>query len=358
MTVRTIGGSGTGAGGNLPVLRLTSPVGAATMDSGPIAATPNRFLLSGPLPAGRPDPAAVYRFGADQAPAATVTKLARALGLKGIPQRTAFGWQLAADRRVLMVDDGGSWAWRLSQGGVTAHSPVQCVRAPCPNEPTNSGRVRIGLPAPPASVAERIAADALRALGLPTDELTTTINGQLAEVRAPRRVDGRDAAGFGTSLSVSGDRKITDGYGTLGRPQRGPAYPLVTAAEAFRRLQAQPYAEILLCRMTPTGGCAATPPVTVTGARIGLVLATDSPGAVLVPAWLFTVSGQLDPTPVVAVDSRYLGTPPLPPSSGTGGEPNTGGGSMPKSEAPASSGTAAPPDAPSVPHNPATPPPG
>lgn len=350
---------GFGTGGEPPLLRLTTPSGAVSVDTADSASGRSRYVLAGPLPGGRPDPAPVYRFGADEAPADLADRLARALGLPGSPSRTPTGWQLAVDQRVLTLQDGGSWAWSLGPSEVVADSPVQCFRAPCPYETPNSDRTNRGQPAPPPAVAEQIAKDALTTLGLPTETLSSTSVGPLTQVRAPRPVDGKDTDGFSTTLSIGSDRRINGGNGWLGQPTaRGASYPLVNAAEAFKRLQAQPYAEILLCRPQAGGGCAPAPQVRVTGAKLGLMMAFDSIRPLLVPAWLFTVEGQVDPVAVVAVESRFLRTPTTPkPSSATSGSPGAGGGSLPKSEPPAAP-SAVPPAGPTSLHNPATPPPG
>ena len=327
--------SGSGPGGTPPLLHLSTPSGAVALDA--VSAGRSRYVPAGPLPAGRPQPDAVYRFGADRAPAGLVRRLASALSVPGTPARTPTGWQLGIDHRILTVRDGGGWAWTLGPSEVVADSPVQCVRAPCPFETPNSDSKDRGQPAPSPAIAERIATAALTALGLPAEDLTTAGTGPLRQVRAPRPVGGLDTDGFSTTLSIGADRRIYAGTGWLGQAARkGPSYPLVSAAEAYKRLQDPPYPEILLCRPQKGGGCAPTPQVRVTGAKLGLMMASDSARPLLVPAWLFRIEGQVDPVAVVAIESRYLSTPatPKPPNS-TGQDPGTGGGSLPQSVAPA-----------------------
>lgn len=317
-----------GSAKGLPPLRLSLPSGANAADTTESGSTRDRYVLARPLPAGQPEPGAVYRFGANHAPDDLARRLAGALGLSGTPSRTPTGWRLATGHRILTLHDGGSWAWSLGPGD-GADSPVKCVRAPCPYGMPDSDGTGRGGSAPPPSVAEQTAKNALTALGLPAEGLTTTSTGALTQVRAPRPVDGKDTDGFSTTLSVGSDRRIFSGDGWLGRPTgRGPAYPLISAAEAFKRLQAQPYAEILLCRPQAGGGCAPTPQVRITGARLGLMMASDSGRPLLVPAWLFTAEGHSDPIAVVAVQSRFLRTPASPdPSGGMSEGPVTGGGS-------------------------------
>ena len=335
--------------GDLPVLRLDSGTAGAEVGTPASPQGRDRFVLAGRLPTDRPGAAPIYRFGSGAGPAERVSKLAGALGLRGTPKRAEGQWYLADGRRVLTVDDGGDWQWQLT-GPITPDTSVKCVRAPCPALPGPRG-----LPGPPIDVAKRIATDVLAALGLPADDLRATANGPVVEVRAPRRVGGRQVDAFSTELSVGSDRKIHRGQGWLGAPRQGPAYPLVSAAEAFRRLQAQPYAEIAICHQLPGGGCAPPPKVKVFGADLGLMRSHDQRGALLVPAWLFRVSGQEAPLAVVAVQSRYLGEPAAPVTSPSGSSGGGSGGGVPGSPA------SAPPPPPTAvpsgpPHEPTTPP--
>lgn len=345
-------GPGSGSGGEPPVLQLTMPAGAVAPDAVDSEASHPRYVVYGALPGGRPDPAPVYRFGAEQAPADLVRRLAKALGVQGDPVRTQNGWRVGTEPRVLTVRHGGDWAWSLGHNNIVADSPVQCFRAPCPYETPNSHRTIRSHPAPPdPAVVARVAKDVLTALDLSTANVTTTSSFPTTLVRAPRTVDGKPTDGFSTALSIGVNGKIIAGKGWLGQPaDPGPSYPLITAADALNRLQAQPYAEILLCRPQTGGGCAPTPQLHIVGARLGLVLATDAVRPVLVPAWLFQVAGQVDPVTVVAVQSRYLRTPTDPkPTDSPNEDPAGGGGTQPQS---------APPAAPSSGPHPASPKPG
>ncbi|MGB9375947.1 MAG: hypothetical protein WCB04_00345, partial [Mycobacteriales bacterium] len=281
------------------------------------------YLLVGHLSGDRPGPAPVYRFTTQRATAADVMQLAGALRMPGSPSRTAQGWQVVDGQRILNVADGPSLAWQIGPGVVASDTSVQCVRAPCPGWlpiPPKTG------PAPSPAQAQRVAATALRAMGLPANHLRTTPNGQWTDVQAPRPVGGQTASGFATALSVGGDGEFYGGHGWLGRLERSASYPLVSAAEAFRRLQAQPQPELLLCRMQPNGSCAPALQVRVTGARLGIMMAADSDRPTLVPAWLFAVAGQTEPIAVVAVQSRFL-APWLPGPIGSTGSGAVGGGS-------------------------------
>ena len=68
--------------------------------------------------------------------------------------------------------------------------------------------------------------------------------------------------------------------------------------------------------------CPGVGPRVVTGAHLGLMLASDAGAPVLVPAWLFTIKGSDDPVAVVAVDPSYLGDPAPGRSDGASSPPN------------------------------------
>jgi hypothetical protein len=57
------------------------------------------------------------------------------------------------------------------------------------------------------------------------------------------------------------------------------------------------------------GGCPSLPRPVITHVEVGLTLNEDSTGPLLVPAWLFTIGSGPEPTAVIAVQPRYLGTP-------------------------------------------------
>jgi hypothetical protein len=150
-------GGGTGSAGAPPPLHLVGRDAAAgspaagsagaeqALAPGPLGAP----TVAGPLPAG-PARERVRTLPAGTAPAGTVAALARALGLAGIPARTADGWQLASGDRVLQVTDTAGRPWLLggnpptgstcrviSSGGVTGADRAP----PCPPA--------VVLPAPP-----------------------------------------------------------------------------------------------------------------------------------------------------------------------------------------------------------------
>ena len=134
---------------------------------------------------------------------------------------------------------------------------------------------------------------------------------------------------------------MQSGAGWLATTARGPAYPLVTAREAWDALVRTPLPMPLMAcpepapetvDPVPCGG-----PVTVTGARLGLSLQATDDGPMLLPAWLFTVAKSMHPLVHLAVEPRLLATsdggggggtsgstgsavPPAPPSTAPGPE--------------------------------------
>ncbi len=338
LTLRTSSGSArTGSAGSPPVLRLVgADTSVAGADGAPRVGAPVRgglgagsFVLAGSLPVGRPADAPVYRFGEGRAPTELVRRLATALGVPGTPRREDGGWAVSASPRELRVEDGAGWPWQLPGAVFATSVPVQCFRAPCPTsgdtvaEPTDQVHGQM-----PPERAKRIASGILRAVDLASDDLTVSQGGRIADVRAARRVDGKIVAGLETNLAMTGTGRVEYGNGWLGTLHGAANFPLVTATDAFRRLAAQPRAYPDICRIQPKGGCAAPEPVKVTGARLGLMLSADEHGSLVVPAWLFTVAGELSPMPVVAVSDRYLGkpsTPRLKPSTGVGSAGGVGG---------------------------------
>ncbi|MEP6697525.1 MAG: hypothetical protein ABJA34_11705, partial [Pseudonocardiales bacterium] len=278
VAIRTSHRSSQSAGTKAPLLRLTSGSGTPATP-GPIrGGNFRRYVLAGPLPSVPPAAAPVYRFDPASAPLDSVRRLASALGLTGTPQHTPDGWHLRSGARQLTVQDGAGWPWQLIDL-VEVSSP----RLVHPSEPIDPVP---GLHAPSTSSAEHAAATLLQALGLGAQDLLINEYGGVVEVRAPRRVDAKPAAGFDTHIVIGTGDRVRYGSGWLGHPGATGSYPLITAKEAFERLQAQSSPLMLSCCRAP-GIASRAMTLTVTGARVGLMVATDEQGSLLVPAWLF-----------------------------------------------------------------------
>jgi hypothetical protein len=238
----------------------------------------------------------------------------------------------------------------------------------------------------------------LTAVGLSAQDAQVQVGSPVTTVWTGPVVGGLPTTGLTTTLTVDHDGVLSaDGW--LGTPTEGADYPLVTAAQALRSLAlmmhpmvtggAEPAIAVACpARPTPTGTATARPtpvgtapastapattspaipspvgstpaskapddtgpvgtgpvgvvagplcggPVEITGARLGLALRYDDSAVVLVPAWLFSASGQYRsgqpsyPIDVIAVQPRYLGTPTPPPAT-----------TVPEQTAPSSSGPA------------------
>lgn len=332
-------GSGSAGGStDLPVLHVgVQPQAMDSMDASDVAGADTTYPLVGTLPTG-PTSAVVYRFASSPTGSDLADRLGAALHLSGTPTRHAHGWEVTGDQGWLRLRDDGTWAYWSS-------------RADCPDQvdidSADGSVTAISCPAPlptPKDVmtdAEALAAakPVLAAAG--ADGTPTVTRYDLVEVSAERTVDGLDVVGGDTSVTV-GSSGILSASGTAGTPDAGPAYPIVTAAQALALLRVQPQPAIACIQGAFCPGVGVRH---VTGARLGLVPGDDAGTPVLLPAWLFTVKEQAAPIAMMAVQARYLADP----------DSGSGGGTASASSVPGSSGggSAASPGSP-VPVPPAT----
>lgn len=309
------------------------------------------YTLVGTLPSGRPDDTRVWTLPTGPASTARVQALATALDV-GTPQRDGAGWRaqglvvsgdsgqawwysacasdsvVSSDGRVdcaVAVPGGTSGSGSTGSGTVTAEpapppdpgddftvGPTPDDPAPRPSEPAASP---VPVPVPEATVTSA-ARPVLQSLGLSLSDAVVDTSPYGGSVTVPAAVDGLQAYGFTTRVDVSADGKVTGGNGWLATPDRGDAYPLITAQEAFDNLP--PRVVAMLCPIGPDGqGCLPPAPTEVTGAHLGLSLQPMRDGSqLLVPSWLFTVKGWTEPVPVVAVQEKFLSTGEEPPPTG------------------------------------------
>jgi hypothetical protein len=124
----------------------------------------------------------------------------------------------------------------------------------------------------------------------------------------------------------------------LATTARGPAYPLVTAREAWDALVRSPLPmPLIACAEPPPDAVdpvACGGPVTVTGARLGLSLQQTDDGPMLLPAWLFTVATSMHPLVQLAVEPRLLAASDGGAGGGTSGSPGSAVPPPPPSTAP------------------------
>jgi hypothetical protein len=356
-----------------PVLHLTSvAAGSAGLPAQSAAGISNKggapgsspggsgWRLEGTLPGG-PSSGQVNFLPTGAATRAFVSALARALGMTGEPRHLTGGWYLVSGTTELSVSELAGRHWTYSNHGCIA-GPVldpttgtACAVAtpvpPIPVTPNASGApsstgvnpppaaappVPVAPPSPvPENVARRLAGQVLQAVGVNPDAgRVDTVGGERSVVFSPQ-VAGLTVVGLETRVSVDEHGKIVDASGWLATPAQGPAYPLISARQAYDQLLQQPQPMMGLamapCRIVPgTSGCAPTPDRVVTGATLGLTQAysTDR-GILLVPAWLFRVRGEPTPIAVVAVEQAFLGVPGQPSAGAgptTGSEPGSIGG--------------------------------
>lgn len=369
---------GSGNGDEPPPLRLDGLSVESTASAG---GKPLRVV--GELPDG-PDEAPVYR-SEGRVGAADVARLADALGLSGEPRQEGGGWRVGVSRDgqgpLLQVEGEAPGAWTFQQYAVSA------CEAPLPAEPdggdpdaavsstdcaaspeTQPGE-RAGDPVPEPA-AKKAAAPVLAAVGQQDAEVATAEPfGALRTLTAEPVVGGLPTAGWQTSLQIAGDGQVTGGNGYLVEPGEGHTYPVITADAALKELNkpggdtrdepavapacasAVPYEKDtgpdrpVAGKVDPCMG--KVEPTKVRGAEFGLSAQSVEGRPVLVPSWLFEVTGD-SPTPFhggepgaivwpqLAVAPEYVtsadpSTPPVPepapPTSAPGTEPGGGDGS-------------------------------
>ena len=357
--------AGSGGSGSLPLLRIgTGQYGAAdavaprSASSGDAAsaATDDPYPLRGTLPSG-PSTAPVYRFGTTAVTASDVAALAVALGVTGASARHAHGWDVATASGDVRVHDGGT-AWSYSRGA--SDCPSYVVDIDNADGATSANGCAVAVPpattnaptptpaaAPDGASALAAAGPVLRAAGL--DPALARV--MPASTGYPVRTVVLDPAVAG--LATSGIRTIVDvdargvlgATGVLATPSAGDSYSIVSAAAALDLLRAMPRPEIAIS-CVQGAVCPGVGPRPVTGAILGLTQAYDAGTAILVPAWLFTVTGSDDPVAVVAVERRYLGDPspdPIGSAPGATSAPNPGTSGGGSGSVPGSSGGPATP---------------
>lgn len=341
------------------------------------------WTLDGTLPTG-PGTGPVMRFtgapGEDD-----VRALAAALGLTAAPDKHAHGWVVDGAAGELRVRSDATGQWSFSRSidcpsyfvdvdRTDGNSGVSCAVADAPGSVAAPSPTGMPEDPPTASDLPLVTDDA--ALAAATPVLTA------AGVDAEPRVLGGASGQSGTVASVVGDptvaelptaglRTVVDvdptgvlgATGWLGDLTADGDYPVISAQKAFDRLDQMPraLATIACPEIAPDPSaspgddpmpqpCPQPQPMTITGATFGLTLSWELTSPILVPAWLFTVTGWDDPLAQVAVADEYVADPtPAPePSTGTGG-----GSAIPPKPAP--SGPDDTPVAPPTP-NPGTPP--
>jgi hypothetical protein len=304
------------------VLHLVSANADATAMSATsteLTAPSKPYQLVGSLPAGTPDDQPLWRL--QRATADAAQHVADALQLSGAPERVNGGWVLRHGDNRLVVRDDGSWSYGMDCAPDTPVSDED-VNVGCAAtggvavESTDPIPVPSYPPGPSAADARAAAGQVFDRLGMTDPAVVVFTDDPTSTVQASPSVNGMTSSGWVTTVQIDGSGDVVTADGWLSSPERGADYPVITAQAAFDLLQLQPRPELMLCAQRPDGkpGCADIPPTEVTGAELGVMLDQDNGHPVLVPAWLFTISGQDDPVSQIAVDPSFLGPPPQPPA--------------------------------------------
>lgn len=336
------GSAADGSGGTPPPLSLDEPAGGPATPS-PRPSAPTRgiapgepdphggrlvYRASGALPDG-PDKAAVQRAGGTVS-ASEVVRLAKALGVQGTPRAEGTSWKVGSDGDgsgpVLRVTKQapGTWTFARYGSGGTDNCGSETVCSSKNVAPGGSG-------APVSEKAAKAAAvPVLKAVGQDDAALDARqLMGSVRVVNADPVVGGLPTYGWATGIQVGPEGEVIGGSGQLKGLEKGADYPVISAAEALKQLNAaQPPSS------GRTGDCATPAPlgngekpsrtgcgkrtgaepstttVTVDKATFGLAAQYVDGKQSLVPSWIFTVrpgaAGTGDTVTQVAVDPAYL----------------------------------------------------
>lgn len=199
-------------------------------------------------------------------------------------------------------------------GGGPAHLPPD---APVHGQPVPVPGKTLPVPTKPADDDALTAArPVLSAAGIPDARTRVQRLPGTVSVLADPVVDGLVTWGYGTSVTVAADGKITGASGWLGRPTGGATYPLVGAADLLKTLAFPAIARMCGQKVCPEQR------LEVTGAELGLSLGFQASGVpVLLPAWRYTLRDRGTPLVLVAVQPKYLGD--------RSDRPNVPGGAVP-----------------------------
>ncbi|WP_432041295.1 hypothetical protein, partial [Streptomyces cadmiisoli] len=350
------GGAGTGsgapaAGGTPPPLALDGYSEDGGKGIAPGEPDPNGvvYRATRTLPDG-PDSAAVHR-PAGKVTEADVVRLARALGLEGTPVAEGQAWRLGGGDGQgpgLQVNQRAPGTWTFNRyvpGTDNCRSTTVCAEKPA------SGRTE----AHPVSEGEakKAAAPVLKAVGQDDAKVDAgQVMGAQRVVNAAPEVGGLPTYGWSTAVTVGAGGEVVAGSGQLKAPEKGDTYPVVSAAEALKLMNAAQApgprpgiggcADPVPLEDEPTVSCEraplasravpATEPIEVEDAVFGLASHHVQARQMLVPSWLFEVRapGAKDGFTVTypAIEPEYLASPapsgqPSPRPTGPGDRPTS-----------------------------------
>lgn len=308
------------------------------------------YQLTGKLPQG-PKSAAVYR-AAGQVTAAQVQRLAALLGVSGPVTAEQGAWRAGGapdgggPALLVSKDAPGTWSYTRygpssdigpAAGGPRTPGDSSASRPATGSDPGAGSSTVTSGGGPPVSEerAKAAAAPVLAGLGLSDAQVDAAQTaGAVRTVAADPVVGGLPTHGWATTLQIGSDRQLALGYGRLSPLGKGDTYPVITAAQALKKLDGtgvHPDYGIASCPVQPapkpkpshtSPGDDKTLPhtlpcvpgsghrVQVRGAHFGLAMEYVSGAQALVPAWLFdTAPAGVSRTTVVAgtaVDPAFV----------------------------------------------------
>ncbi|MEU8354012.1 hypothetical protein [Streptomyces sp. NPDC048845] len=249
------GGSAASDGGDPPPLRLDG-YGERAEDGGPGVAPGEpdpsgaRYVAEGELPRG-PRTAPVYRPGGEVS-RERAEQLAKALDVPGKARSDGDTWKFGTPKDgsgpVLEVGTKapGNWTYHRYGPGGSDNCAQQdgkggggpAARCPAPGGTAGGG----GSDGEPVTEreAEQAAGPVLDAIGLSDAKLDASrALGAVRTVNAEPVLGGLPSYGWQTGLQVGSDGQLVGGSGRLAELVKGPEYPLMSAEQALKRLNAE-----------------------------------------------------------------------------------------------------------------------
>jgi hypothetical protein len=327
--------AGGGGGSKLRPLRIGDYGPAA-----PVGKGDGRYVLRGTLPTS-PRSGTVWALARIDDAAQRTADLAAALGVHGKVVHDSQGWTVRDGQAQVRVYDADGSPW-----GFAANSDFRgCAPIPVDGYRSSTTAVSCAIDWTPdaGSVSDAAAAAAadpvLAAAGLGAAPADIAGDAPMRSVSAQPVVDGVTTDGLGTTVQVRPSGVAMAGgwlAPATGALKAVGTYPLRSAKDAFDGLNSLPVPEIA-CAPQPNS-CPLDAQVVITGANPGLMSAwEDGSHPLLVPSWVFTVSGGGNGPVQNALDPAYVRIP-ANQDGGSATSPASSGGSVGTEPAPAPSG--------------------
>lgn len=170
--------------------------------------------------------------------AGEVAKLADALGMPGTPRLDGTSWTVGSDHDgsgpVLRVTKQAPGTWTFARFGIGGTD--NCPKA----KPCSSGIAPGGEgPAVSEKAAKAAAAPVLKALGQDDAKIDAEqVLGSVRVVNAEPAIGGLPTHGWTTGLRIGPDGSLVGGSGEAKAPVKGSEYPLISAGDALKQLNA------------------------------------------------------------------------------------------------------------------------